>query len=225
MKVSIIIALYNEEVTTQKVLTSVLSLPLEKEVIVVNDGSTDATAEKLLPFNKNITLITHEKNQGKGAAIKSALQKVTGEIVTIHDGDFEYDPQNIEALIAPIAKNETDIVYGSRFLEKKNNYRIHTYLANKLLTFLTRLFVTIPVTDMETCQKAFRASEIKKLTLLENRFGIEPEITIKLAKIVGIRYLEIPISYQGRSTMQGKKVRWYDGLRAIWCILKYGIFK
>lgn len=226
MKVSIIIPIYNEEKTLVDILGHVnsVNIPFEKEILIINDGSTDRSSE-LLTHISGITVITHSKNLGKGAAIRTGIQKVTGDIVLFQDADKEYDINDYIDILSPFLDNSIDVVYGSRFIgKKKENFFVHTYLANKLLSFLTRLFIKLPVTDMETCYKAFRTPVIKDLILVEDRFGIEPEMTIKMARIPGIRYKEVPISYTGRSIKEGKKIRWYDGVRAIWCIVKYGTF-
>lgn len=222
MKISIIIPVYNEEKTVLRLLERVHSvdLPLEKEILVIDDGSTDATA-RLLKEAENIRLIMHEKNAGKGAAIRTGIRAATGDIILIQDADLEYDPDDYSRLIAPILSDGSDVVYGSRFLETRNRYRLHTYLANRFLSFLTHLLTPLPVTDMETCYKAFRADIIKSIDLVENRFGIEPEITVKMSLLPGIRYKEVPISYSGRSMKEGKKIRWHDGAFAIWCLFKY----
>jgi glycosyltransferase involved in cell wall biosynthesis len=169
-----------------------------------------------------LILLRHTTNKGKGASLRTGLSCATGDIVVFQDADTEYSPPEISELISPIINNTADVVYGSRFIGKKTeHFFIHTYLANKLLSWLTKIKTGLPITDMETCYKAFRSPLLKNISLTENRFGIEPEITVKIARIKKIRYTEIPISYSGRSIREGKKVRWQDGVRALWCILWY----
>lgn len=221
MKLSIIIPVFNEELTISQLLQRVRTapLPLEREIIVVNDGSTDRTAA-LLSTEQHITLATHTHNQGKGAAIRTGIAQSTGQYILIQDADLEYDPNDYQKIIAPLLQGTADVVYGSRFLEPRNRYRLHTYLANHLLSWLTRLVTHLPVTDMESCYKAFRSETLRALTLTENRFGIEPELTRAIARLPGIRYQEVPISYTGRSKNEGKKIRWTDGVIALWCLLR-----
>lgn len=222
MKVSIIIPVFNEEKTISKILDMIAAaaVSFEKELIVIEDGSTDNSLEILKRW-PNITLITHKKNLGKGASMRDGIAVATGDIVLFQDADLEYSPAEYEALLRPLKENTADVVYGSRFLNKKNKFFIHTYLANKFLSFLTRMLTPLPITDMESCYKVFRADILKSLKLSENRFSIEPEITMGIASVPGIRYVEVPISYHGRSIKEGKKVRWHDGAHAIWCLLKY----
>ncbi|MEK7227746.1 MAG: glycosyltransferase family 2 protein [Patescibacteria group bacterium] len=226
MKVSIIIPFYNEKNTLKEIVARVQkALPLhEKEIILIDDGSSDGSSEIAKSISE-VTLIIHPKNKGKGAALRSGITKATGEVILFQDADIEYDPNDYQELLSFFETNQVDVVYGSRFIGKKQeHFFLHTYLANKFLSFLTRLLTPLPITDMETCYKAFRSDILKGLTLVEHKFGIEPEITMKMAHIKNIRYKEVPISYTGRSIKQGKKVRWWDGIRAIWCILKYGLF-
>lgn len=227
MKVSIVIPTYNEAHTIEAVINAVLNNPLtiEKEVLVIDDGSTDNTSEILKNYT-SVTVCHHEHNQGKGAAIKTGVAKASGNIILIQDADTEYSPADHQELLRPLIEGVTDVVYGSRFIGNKHRvFFPHTYLANRVLSFLVRQVVTWPVTDMETCLKAFHKESVDKVSLLERRFGIEPEITIKLSRIQGIRYQEVPISYTGRSIGAGKKIRWYDGIWALWCIIKYGLLK
>lgn len=224
MKVSIIVPVFNEEKTISELLTQVsaVTLPIKKEIIVIDDGSTDKTSQHL----KNaagITLIKHARNQGKGAALRTGLARASGDLILIQDGDLEYDPRDYPKLLEPLITNRADVVFGSRFLEKKNSFRIHTYLANRFLSLLTRLLTPLPISDMEVGLKAFKKESLKSLDLKENRFGIESEIAIKIAMVPNIRYTEIAISYRGRSRKQGKKIRWHDGVRAIWALGKYRI--
>ena len=201
---------------------------LEKELLIVNDGSTDSTAEVLKKISlqhPSILIIDHVSNMGKGAAIRTALLKFTGDIVIIQDADLEYDPADYNKLLQPIIDNKADIVYGSRFKgdePKRTLVFLHTN-GNKFLTFLSNLFTGLKLTDMETCYKAFKADIARGITIKENRFGFEPEVTAKISRIKNVRICEIPISYQARTYATGKKIKWTDGFHAILCILKYNI--
>jgi glycosyltransferase involved in cell wall biosynthesis len=231
---SIIIPVYNEAHTIKAVLkkVSAIDLPqgIKKEIIVVNDGSTDETDRRIREFIQSVTsdvrLITHEKNKGKGASIRSALEQVEGDYVIIQDGDLEYDPKEYEILLKPVLDGHADVVYGSRFLGG-NAHRILFFwhsIGNKFLTFLSNMFTNLNLTDMETCYKLIKTSILKDVRLVENRFGFEPEITARLSKIPDIRIYEVGISYYGRQFKEGKKINWMDGLKAIYCIIKYNIF-
>lgn len=232
-RLSIIIPVYNEVDTVAEVLRKVagvdLTSDIEKEIVVVNDGSTDDTEKEIrVVMNEiqDIRLINHEKNWGKGASIRSALKEITGDYVVIQDGDLEYDPTEYNTLLKPVLDGHADVVYGSRFLGG-NAHRILFFwhsLGNKFLTFLSNMFTNLNLTDMETCYKLMRTSMIRDLRLRENRFGFEPEITAKISKIPDIRIYEVGISYYGRQFKQGKKINWKDGFRAIFCILKYNLF-
>jgi len=228
MKLSIIIPCYNEKEHLPKLIPLVKESPVEdKEIILVDDGSNDGTTEliksNLEPMVDKI--IYHSKNLGKGAAIQSALKHVTGDMVIIQDADLEYDPDEYPKLIAPIIDGKADVVYGSRFLSG-GPHRVHLfwhYIGNKLLTLLSNMFTNLNLTDMETCYKLFRTEIIKGIDLKEKGFGIEPEITVKVSKMK-CRIYEVGISYYGRSYKEGKKINWKDGFRALFVILKYGIF-
>ena len=232
-KLSIIIPCYNEEklITTvlEKVLQTRLDHNLEKQVIVVNDGSTDNTAGAITKFcekNSSVIAIHQPKNAGKGAAIRAGLQKTDGDIIIIQDADFEYDPADYNKMIQPIIDGHADVVYGSRFMgvgPHRVLFFFHT-VGNKFLTFLSNLFTGLNLTDMETGYKMFKSVIVKQIRIKENRFGCEPEITAKVSRIKNIRIYEVGIAYYGRTYSDGKKIKWTDGFYAIWCILKYNIF-
>jgi glycosyltransferase involved in cell wall biosynthesis len=229
---SILIPAYNEGPTIHLILDKIKAVELEngikKEIIIVNDCSKDNTVERILNYIKEnpdmpIQLFSQEKNQGKGAAINRAIQEATGEYLIIQDADLEYDPEEYNLLLKPVFKADADVVYGSRFVGHQP-HRILFYWhskGNKFLTGLSNMMTNLNLTDMETCYKLIRSSIAKEIKIKENRFGIEPEITAKLAKRKGIRIYEVGISYYGRTYEEGKKIGWKDGFRAIWCILKY----
>jgi glycosyltransferase involved in cell wall biosynthesis len=223
MLLSVLIPAYNEVNNIQDILKKILDVSIPKEIIVVDDGSTDGT-RKLLENLKSdiIKVVFHEKNQGKGQAIRTAIEHSTGDIIIIQDADLEYDPADYQKLIRPILDNKADVVYGSRFKDNLGlkNFYFSNYWANKFLTLLSNLFNQLNLTDMETCYKVFRRDVIQELKLREQRFGIEPEITAKIAK-KKLRIFEVAISYQGRRFSQGKKIGFKDGVWAIFCIVRY----
>ena len=233
-KLSIIIPAYNEGPTIHQILNQVaaveLSPGLKKEIILVNDCSSDDTEEQILHFQQlhshlDIKYIKHEINQGKGAALHTGIQKASGEYLIIQDADLEYDPREYNLLLQPILDGRADVVYGSRFLGGKPHRILffwHT-LGNRFLTFLSNMFTNLNLTDMETCYKLFKTEMIQSLTLKEKRFGFEPEVTAKISKIPKIRIYEVGISYHGRTYEEGKKINWKDGFRAIYCIFKYNL--
>ena len=235
-KLSIIIPAYNEGPTIYKILDKIKGVSLinaiEKEIIIVNDCSADNTVERVKQYIKinsdlKIELIEHDKNKGKGAAIHTGIQVSTGDVIVIQDADLEYDPDEYNILIRPIINGVADVVYGSRFMGG-NPHRILFFwhsIGNKFLTFLSNMFSNLNLTDMETCYKMFRSDFLKSIHLQEKRFGFEPEVTQKVARISKIRIYEVGISYYGRTFEEGKKINWKDGFHAIYCILRYGILR
>jgi len=234
-KLSIIIPAYNEGRTIHMILDRVSEVILinsiQKEFILVNDCSTDDTETVLLQYIKdhpqlNMQYFKHEVNKGKGAAIHTGIAKATGEYLIIQDADLEYDPEEINVLLKPVLRGFADVVYGSRFLGGSSHRILFFWhsIGNKFLTTLSNVFTNLNLTDMETCYKLCKTSIIQKIQLKENRFGFEPEITAKIARIPEIRIYEVGISYYGRTYKEGKKINWKDGFRAIYCILKYNLF-
>jgi len=229
MKISIVIPCFNEANTIEYLVQAVLSAPLtNREIIIVDDYSTDSTREILRTKIDELVdkIIYHESNQGKGAALRTGFSNVTGDVVIIQDADLEYNPQEYPELLKPILDGKADVVYGSRFQGGKEHRVIYFwhYKGNQFLTLLSNMFTNLNLTDMETCYKVFRIDILKKIKIQENRFGFEPEITAKIAQL-GCRIYEVGISYSGRTYDEGKKISWKDGLRAIWCILKYNFKK
>jgi glycosyltransferase involved in cell wall biosynthesis len=228
-KISIVIPVYNEVNTIAKTIAAVRASdtgPLRKELIVVDDGSNDGTGEYLqgLPGAEDIKVITLKQNHGKGAALREGFKTVTGEIVMVQDADLEYDPREYQNLLQPILYGLADVVYGSRFMGGPHRVLFFWhYVANRFLTILSDFFTNLNLTDMETGYKVFRTEILRKITIRCNRFGFEPEITAKIARL-GCRIYETPISYWGRDYSQGKKIDWKDAVAAVYFILRYSFF-
>lgn len=230
-KLSIIIPVFNEKSTIFDVLLKVTSVELqngiEKEIIVVNDKSTDISRDEIEKYlrdhpNSNIRLINHEVNKGKGGALHTGIKYATGDYTIIQDADLELNPEEYKILIDPVLNGECNIVYGSRFLNQKKQEDTLSKWANEFLTKLSNFAFGIQITDMETCYKLVPTAVFQSLVLVEQRFGFEPEITAKLAKIKTLKWKEVPITYIPRTSIEGKKIGWKDGFRAIYCIVKYG---
>jgi glycosyltransferase involved in cell wall biosynthesis len=222
----VVIPVYNEVGTVETLLRRVREVPLQLEVIVVDDGSSDGTRDILPRFEGTLIdrLLMHEKNAGKGAALRTGFEHATGDVVVVQDADMEYDPHELPMLLAPILRGKADAVYGSRFLGGPHRVLFFWHsVGNRVLTILSNMFTDVNLTDMETCYKMVRRELLQSLPLSANRFGIEPELTARLAQ-AGARIYEMPISYDGRSYAEGKKIGWKDGVSALWCIWKYNIF-
>ena len=229
MKLSVIIAAYNERETIEEVIQRIRAVTIDTEIVVVDDGSSDGTRDvlqRLRDQGKVDVLVLQPKNRGKGAAIRAGIAEVTGDAVIVQDADLEYDPAEYANLLEPIQQGKADVVYGSRFAGAGPHRVLYFwhYVGNRLLTMLSNMVTNLNLTDMETCYKMFRRSVLESIEIEEERFGIEPEITAKLA-LGGWRIYEVGISYSGRTYAEGKKIDWRDGVSALRCILKYGLWR
>jgi glycosyltransferase involved in cell wall biosynthesis len=230
IELSVIVPCYNEQRTLRRILEAIRASGVESlEVIVVDDASTDGSVAllegELAPLVD--TLVKHPRNRGKGAALRSGFSHAHGTFVVVQDADLEYDPRDYTRLLAPLRAGDADVVFGSRFISGETRRVLYFwhYVANLGLTLATNVFSNLNVSDMETCYKVFRREIIQRIVLREDRFGFEPEVTLKLARIPGIRVYEVGISYHGRTYADGKKIGWKDGVRALYCILKYGLLR
>ena len=227
MKISVIIPVYNEALTIKEIIFRVQNVDLEKEIIVVDDHSTDGTSAQLKDINEqyeNVQILTHDRNRGKGAALRTGFAAAGGDIIIIQDADLEYNPQEYKVLLGPILDGRADVVYGSRFLGGPHRVLFFWhYVGNKFLTLLADVFSNLNLSDMETCYKVFKKKVLNEINLRSNRFGFEPEFTMKVAK-KGFRVYEVPISYSGRTYEEGKKIVWKDGLKAVFAILWFRFF-
>jgi glycosyltransferase involved in cell wall biosynthesis len=233
MRLSIVIPVYNERATIEEILKVVSAVdigPIEKEIICVDDCSRDGTRDRLIELapKYNLKVLHHDVNQGKGAALRTGFQGATGDLVIIQDADMEYDPHEYPKLLAPILEGRADVVFGSRFLGSGSHRVLYFWhsVGNKVLTLASNAVTNLNLTDMEVCYKVFKREILLKISIEENRFGFEPEITAKVAKLrPQVRIHEVGISYSGRTYEEGKKIGWKDGVRAFWCIMKYGLFR
>ena len=229
MALSIVIPVFNEESTIQNLVDAVRAVPIDKEIVIVDDGSTDGTPAALHILERecdNVQVIRHAENLGKGAALRTGFSQAKQDIVIVQDGDLEYDPREYQRLIQPILDGKADVVYGSRFIGGQSRRVLYFWhsMGNRLLTLLSNVFTNLNLSDMETCYKVFKRDIIQQVELYENGFGFEPEVTAKITRIPNVRIYEVGISYAGRTYQDGKKIGWRDGVHAVWCILKYGLF-
>lgn len=228
MALSIVIPVFNEESTIQNLVDAVRAVPIDKEIIIVDDGSADGTAAALHILDRkhdNVQVFRHARNLGKGAALRTGFSHAKEDIIIVQDGDLEYDPREYPRLIQPILDGKADVVYGSRFIGGQSHRVLYFWhsMGNQLLTLLNNVFTNLNLSDMETCYKVFKRDIIQQIELCENGFGFEPEVTAKISKIPNVRIYEVGISYAGRTYEDGKKIGWRDGIHALWCILKYGL--
>ncbi len=228
MKLSVVIPIYNESATIEQLVSRVRAVPIDKELVIVDDGSTDGTADilRVLSADADVRVFRHEANQGKGAALRTGFKEAVGDIVIVQDADLEYDPREYPRLIQPILDGKADVVFGSRFVGSESHrvmYFWH-YLGNRFLTLLSNCFTNLNLTDMEACYKVFRREVIQGIEIQESRFGFEPEITAKVAAL-GCPIYEVGISYSGRTYAEGKKIGWKDGVSALWCVIKYNLLQ
>jgi len=223
---SVVMPVFNERETVERIVGRVLAVPLRIELIVIDDGSTDGTKERLeaLQLDHKFRLIINDRNMGKGFSIRSGFKEISGDVVVIQDADLEYSPEEFPQLIKLIAEGRTDVVYGSRFLGTRRVFLFWHYLGNRFLTFVTNILYNTVLSDMETCYKAMRADVVHALNLKSNGFEIEPEMTAKILKR-GYRVYEIPVTYDGRGYDEGKKISWWAGIEALWTLLKYRIIE